>query len=275
VTGDSVLRRWAPPAYAALGKDSDITEGADTPPYDLPNLRAEWVDHPMPAELPIGWWRGVGPTHNLFKVEGFIDECAQACGKDPVAYRRMLLTKNPRARTVLDLAVAKMGASSQRGGKVRVGRGIALGAPFGSYVCSILDVEVSSQGEIRLVRSVTAVDCGVAINPDTVKAQVEGGLVFGWTAALHGRLTYAGGAVQQSNFHDYRMLRMDQAPLIEIHLIPSGESPGGIGETGTTAGPPAVRNAIFAATGIALRRLPIDREVLAGKKDAMTGRKTA
>ncbi len=265
VTSDSVLRRWAPPAYAALGKDGDLTEGAEEPPYDLPNLRAEWVDHPMPRDLPIGWWRGVGPTHNLFKVEGFIDECAQASGKDPVAYRRMLLAKNPRALGVLNLAADKMGWSKKVAGGApgaRVGRGVALGAPFGSYVCAMLEVEVSPQGEIRLRRSVTAVDCGIAINPDTVKAQVEGGLVFGWTAALYGQLTYEGGVAQQSNFHDYRMMRMGEIPPLEVHVVSSGEQPGGIGEVGTAIAAPALANALFAATGVKFRTLPIDRERL-------------
>jgi isoquinoline 1-oxidoreductase beta subunit len=265
VTSDSVLRRWIPQAYAEAGKDTDVTEGCDDPPYDLPNLRAEWVDHPMPAGLPIGWWRGVGPTHNLFKVEGFIDECAKACGKEPVAYRRMLLKKNPRALGVLNLAAENMGWATPpttRTDGVRVGRGVALGAPFGSYICAMVEVEVSPQGEIRLTRSVTAVDCGIAVNPDTVRAQVQGGLVFGWTAALYGELTYERGAVQQSNFHDYRMMRINEVPPLEVHVVPSGESPGGIGEVGTAISAPALANAITAATGVRFRKLPIDRSLL-------------
>jgi isoquinoline 1-oxidoreductase beta subunit len=137
------------------------------------------------------------------------------------------------------------------------------------------EVEVDSTGDVRVHRIVSAVDTGIAVNPDTVIAQLQGGLIFGLTAALYGEITIDEGRVQQSNFHDYRMLRIDQAPAIEVHVIKSGEAPGGIGETGATAGPPAVRNAILAATGIALRRLPIDRDVLAGKKDPVTGKKTA
>jgi isoquinoline 1-oxidoreductase beta subunit len=263
VTSDSVLRRFAPPAFAALGKDGDITESAAEPPYDLPNLRAEWVDHPMPQALKVGWWRGVGPTHNLFKVESFLDECAAACRQDPVAYRRMLLHKNPRALGVLNLAVEKMGPASARGGDgLRVGRGVALGAPFGSFICTVLDVAVTPQGEVRLLRAVAAIDCGLAINPDTIQAQIEGGLVFGWTAALYGELTYVGGAAQQSNFHDYPMMRIHETPPIAVHVVASAETPGGIGEVGTAIAAPVLANAICAATGVRFRKLPVDRSQL-------------
>ena len=139
---------------------------------------------------------------------------------------------------------------------------------FGSFIATVAEVEVDSNGEVHLRRMVSAVDTGIVVNPDTVVAQLQGGLIFGLTAALYGEITIDKGRVQQSNFHDYRMLRMNQMPAIEVHLIPSGEAPGGIGETGTTAAPPALNNAIFAATGIRLRRMPIDREVLAGRKPA-------
>ncbi len=272
VTSDSVLRRWVPQAFAATGKDGDVTEGAAEPPYDLPNLKVEWVRHDMPDALPIGWWRGVGPTHNLFKVESFIDELAHAAGKDPVAYRRALLKKNPRVLGVLNLAADKMGwvqplAGPKRAGG-RIGRGVAVGSPFGSHVCAMVEVEVSPQGEIRIRRSVSAVDCGVAINPNTVEAQVQGGLVFGWTGALYSQLTYADGAVQQSNFHDYRMMRLNETPPLEVHVVKSGESPGGIGEVGTAIAAPALANAIFAATGVRIRTLPIDRTLLVANKSA-------
>jgi isoquinoline 1-oxidoreductase beta subunit len=131
----------------------------------------------------------------------------------------------------------------------------------------VVEAEIDEQGEVRVRRIISAVDTGIAVNPDTIAAQIEGGLIFGLTAALYGEITIENGRVQQSNFHDYRMLRIDQAPKIDIHLIKSGEPPGGIGETGVTAGPPALRNAIYAATGVALRRLPIDRALIsAGKK---------
>ena len=139
---------------------------------------------------------------------------------------------------------------------------------FGSFIATVAEVEVDSDGGVLVRRITSAVDTGIAVNPDTIVAQLQGGLIFGLTAALYGEITIDRGRVQQRNFNDYRMLRIDQAPVIDVHLIPSGEAPGGIGETGTTAAPPAVRNAIYAATGIALRRLPFDRDVLAGRKQA-------
>jgi isoquinoline 1-oxidoreductase beta subunit len=139
----------------------------------------------------------------------------------------------------------------------------------------VTEVEVDKSGEVRVHRIVSAVDTGIVVNPDTVIAQIQGGLIFGVTAALYGEVTIDKGRAQQSNFHNYRVLRIDQTPVIEVYLVPSGEAPGGIGESGTTAGPPALRNAIFAATGIPLRRLPVDRDVLAGKKDVVTGQKSA
>jgi isoquinoline 1-oxidoreductase beta subunit len=139
---------------------------------------------------------------------------------------------------------------------------------FGSFIATVVEAEVDEQGEVRLRRVTSVVDTGIAVNPDTIVAQLQGGLIFGLTAALYGEITIENGRVKQSNFNDYRMLRIDQVPRIDVHIVTSGEAPGGIGETGVTAGPPALRNAIFAATGIALRRLPIDRDVLAGRKRA-------
>ncbi|MGC1303198.1 MAG: xanthine dehydrogenase family protein molybdopterin-binding subunit, partial [Caulobacteraceae bacterium] len=261
VTSDSVARRWAPVILRKDGFDSDTTEGAAETPYALKNVKVEWAPHHLPGDMPVAWWRGVGPTHNLFKVESFIDECAHAAGKDPVAYRRALLHDNPRALGVLNLAAEKMGWGASPTGE-RVGRGIALGAPFGSYVCTALEIEVSPQGEIRLRRSVTAIDCGIAINPNTIEAQIQGGLVFGWTAALYSQITHQNGVVQQSNFHDYRMMRMNETPRFEVHIVPSGETPGGMGEVGTAIAAPVLGNAIFAATGVRIRTLPVNRDLL-------------
>ena len=241
VTGASVLRRWAPKAVRADGFDSDTTEGADNPPYDLPNLKAEWVPFEMPKDLPVGWWRGVGPTHNLFKVESFIDELAHAAGKDPVAYRRALLQKNPRVLALLDLVAEKSAWDSPRA--ARIGRGIAIGSVFGSHVCVMVEVEVSPERAVMMRRAVAAIDCGFVINPNTVEAQIQGGLVFGWTGALYSRLTYEQGAVQQNNFNDYRMMRINETPPIEVHIIKSSAEVGGIGEVGTAIAAPALGNA--------------------------------
>jgi isoquinoline 1-oxidoreductase beta subunit len=265
VTGASVARRWVPEALRADGFDSDTTEGAAEPPYDLPNLKVEWAPYDLPEALPVGWWRGVGPTHNLFKVESFIDELAHEAGKDPVAYRRAMLQKNPRALGVLNLAADKMGWGSGGGGD-RIGRGVALGAPFGSYICAIVEAEVTAQGEIRLRRAVAAIDCGFVVNPNTVEAQIQGGLVFGWTGALYSHLTYAGGAAQQSNFNDYRIMRINETPPIEVHIVNSTEEWGGIGEVGTAIAAPALANAVFSATGVRLRELPLDRKQLINDK---------
>jgi len=275
IVGSSIIARWLTPAFQK-GVDIDAVDAAIDLPYDFPDMRIEYVRNEPPG-VPTGFWRGVGPNNNVFAIEGFMDELAKKAGQDPVAFRRSMLDKNPRMKAALDLVASKAGwgqpLPARNGG--RTGRGLGVQAAFGSYIATVAEVEVDKSGEVRVHRIVSAVDTGIAVNPDSVVAQLQGGLIFGLTAALYGEITIEKGRVQQSNFHNYRMLRIDQAPLIEVHLIPSGESPGGIGETGTTAGPPAVRNAIFAATGIPLRRLPIDRDVLAGKKDAMTGKKTA
>jgi len=208
----------------------------------------------------------VGPNNNVFAIESFIDELAKKAGKDPVAFRRDMLGKSPRLKAALELAASKSGWGTAL--PPRTGRGVAVQTSFGSFIATVAEAEVDESGEVRVRRIVSAVDTGIVVNPDTVVAQLQGGLIFGLTAALYGEITIDKGRVQQSNFHDYRMLRIDQVPAIEVHLINSGEAPGGIGETGTTAAPPALGNAIFAATGIRLRRLPIDRKVLAGRKQA-------
>ena len=177
-----------------------------------------------------------------------------------------MLTNQPRFLSVLNLAAEKSGWGQPL--PARVGRGVCLQPSFASFIATVVEAEVDEQGEIKLRRVTSVVDTGIAINPDTIKAQIEGGLIFGLTAALYGEITIDKGRVQQSNFHDYRMLRIDQAPKIEVHVIKSGEAPGGIGETGVTAGPPALRNAIYAATGVPLRRLPIDRALIAAGKKA-------
>jgi isoquinoline 1-oxidoreductase beta subunit len=177
-----------------------------------------------------------------------------------------MLRKQPRLLAALDLAAAK----SEWGKPLpaRVGRGVCVQPSFGSSIATVVEAEVDLDGEVSLRRITVAADVGLLVNPDSVEAQLQGGLVFGLTAALYGEITIAKGRVMQSNFNDYRMLRIDQMPKIEVHLIKSGEAPSGVGETGTTAGPPALRNAIFAATGVALKRLPVERELLAARTTA-------
>ena len=261
ITSGTVLGRWMPAAMGKDGMDDDIIECAAQTPYAIPNLDVNWVRHDMPAGLELGWWRGVGPTHNLFVIESFMDELAHAAGKDPIDYRRVLLAKDSRALGVLELAARKIGWGSGAL-PARVGRGVALGSPFGSHVCLIVEAEVTPQGEVRLRRAVAAIDCGIAINPSSVEAQVQGGLLFGLSAALYSAITVKDGAFEQSNFHDYRNLRMNEVPQVEVYRVDSPEPPGGLGEVGTAIAAPALCNAIFAATGVRLRSLPVDKHHL-------------
>jgi isoquinoline 1-oxidoreductase beta subunit len=256
LVGPSILARWAPPAFKD-GIDGDAVDGAAQLLYDIPAIQVEYVRHEEPV-LNTGFWRGVGVTHNTFVIESFIDELAAAARQDPLVYRRALLGKSPRARAVLDIAAKAAGW----GGKLPPGhgRGISLlYSGWDTYVAEVAEVEVSSSGEVRVHRIVCAVDCGTVVNPDTVKAQIEGGVVFGITGALYGEVTLKNGRVQQSNFSDYRMLRMSEAPAIEVHLVRNNETPGGIGEPGTAATAPALANAVFAATGKRIRRLPLQK----------------
>ncbi len=264
ITGSSVVARWLPPAYTK-NVDFDAVDSAVDMPYAIPNFRVEYVRR-EPLSVPTGFWRGVGPNNNVFAIESFMDELAHKSGKDPVAFRLSMLDKTPRLKSVIQLAAQKSGWGSAL--PARTGRGIAAQISFASFIATVCEAEVDGNGEVKIRRLISVVDTGIAVNPDTVIAQLQGGLIFGLTAALFGEITIAKGRVQQSNFHDYRMLRINEVPNIEVHLVKSGEAPGGIGETGATAGPPALGNALYAATGIRLRRLPIDREVLAGRKQA-------
>ena len=262
VSGSSIMARWAPSIFVN-GIDIDAVDSAVDMPYDIPNRRVEYVRAEPPA-VPTGFWRGVGPNNNVFATECFMDELARKAGVDPIEFRRGMLGNNPRLKAALDLVAEK----SDWGKPLppRTGRGVCVQPSFGSFIATVVEAEVADNGEVRLRRVTSAVDTGIAVNPDTIVAQLQGGLIFGLTAALYGEITIERGRVQQSNFNNYRMLRIDQVPNIEVHVIKSAEDPGGIGETGCTAGPPALRNAIYAATGVALRRLPIDRAAIAVNK---------
>ncbi len=264
VTGSSIMARWAPSIFLN-GIDIDAVDSAVDMPYDIPNLQVEYVRAEPPA-VPTGFWRGVGPNNNVFATEAFMDELARKAGKDPIDFRRGMLGNNPRLLAALNLVAEKSNWGEPL--PARVGRGVCVQPSFGSFIATVVEAEVDDKGEVQLRRVTSAVDTGIAVNPDTIVAQLQGGLIFGLTAALFGEITIDKGRVRQSNFNDYRMLRIDEVPKIDVHVIKSGEDPGGIGETGCTAGPPALRNAIYAATGVALRRLPIDRAALATAKKA-------
>jgi isoquinoline 1-oxidoreductase subunit beta len=256
--GSSVIARYLPPAFKD-GLDPDSTEGAIDLVYALPNKHVEYV-RVEPPGVPTAFWRSVGPSHTVFVVESFMDELAAAAKQDAVAYRLALLDKTPRAKAVLALAAEKAGWGQPL--PERVGRGVSVQNVFATYMAQVAEVEVSKDGAVRVRRVVCAVDCGTVINPDTVQAQVQSAIIFGITAALHGQITLKDGRVEQTNFDNYRILRMNEAPAIEVHIVQRSEPPGGIGECGTSAIVPAVANAIFAATGKRLRKMPVDAAAL-------------
>jgi isoquinoline 1-oxidoreductase subunit beta len=254
IAGSSIVARYLPPLFKD-GYDFDAVEAAARPPYALSNIYVDYV-RVEPPGVRTAFWRGVGATHNVFVVESFMDELAHAAEQDPVAYRKALLGHNPRALAVLSLAAERAGWGSQL--PARHGRGISVQFAFGSYMSQVAEVEVAADGSVKVKRIVCAVDCGMYVNPDTIEAQVQGGTLFGLTAALHGSITFKDGRVEQSNFDNYQLMRIDEAPVIETHLIKNAEAPGGIGEAPTSVVSAAVTNAIFAATGYRVRMLPID-----------------
>ena len=257
--GSSVIARWLPPGFKD-GLDPDSTEGAIDLVYDMPNFHVEYT-RVEPPGIPTGFWRSVGPSHNVFVVESFVDELAAAAKQDPVAYRRAMLGKNPRAKVVLDLVAEKSGWGNPLP-KGR-GRGVSLQFAFGSWQAQVAEVEVSPKdGTVRVHRVTCAMDCGTVVNPNTVQAQLQSGIMFGTTAALYGEITLKGGRVEQTNFDTYQILRINEAPTVDVHLVANTEPPGGMGETGTSAVVPAIANAIFAATGKRLRKMPVDASVL-------------
>jgi isoquinoline 1-oxidoreductase subunit beta len=253
IVGQSIMQGTLFEAFGIKdGIDSASVEGAADLIYGVPNLQVDL--HTPKIGVPVQWWRSVGHSHTGFSVEAFFDEVAHAGGKDPYQLRRSLLAKQPRMLAVLDLVAekAKWGSKLPAG----VGRGIAAHFSFDSYVAQVVEASVD-KGEVRVHRVVCAVDCGRVVNPDTVHAQLESGIIFGLTAALKTEITLKDGRVEQSNFNDYPMLRMFESPVIESYIVPSTEKPTGVGEPGVPPVAPALTNAIFAVTGKRIRRLPI------------------
>jgi isoquinoline 1-oxidoreductase beta subunit len=260
IVGQSIMQGTPFEAYGIKdGIDSASVEGAADLLYGMPNLQVDL--HTPKIGVPVQWWRSVGHSHTGFSVEAFLDELAHAGGKDPYELRRKLLAKQPRMLAVLELAAQKADWGSQL--PPGVGRGIATHFSFDSYVAQVVEASVEKGGAVRVHRVVCAVDCGLVINPDTVRAQMEGGIIFGLTAALKTEITLKEGRVEQGNFDDYQMLRIFESPEIEVHIVPSGENPTGVGEPGVPPVAPALANAIFRATGKRVRRLPIRASDLA------------
>ena len=259
IAGQSILKDTVFSGAIIDGIDAVSVEGAADLPYAIPNVRVDLHSPELP--IPVQWWRSVGHSHTAFVVESFIDELAHAAGQDPYGFRHGLLAGQPKCQAVLELAAGKAGwGTPPPAGRAR---GIAVHESFGTPVAQVAEVSVSD-GKVRVHRLVCAVDCGFAVNPDTVAAQMEGGIVFGLTAALYGAITFKEGRVEQGNFRDYPLLRINEMPEIEVHIVPSAAPPSGVGEPGVPPIAPAVANAIFAATGKRIRTLPIRPETLKG-----------
>lgn len=253
VVGPSIMTRFSA-FFGPLpgGLDSTSVEGAADIPYGIPNIHCDWVR--ADVGVPVGFWRSVGHSQNAFVTECFIDELAGAAGQDPYQFRRSLLAGAPRHLGVLELAATKAGwGSALPEGRAR---GIAVAESFGSYVAEVAEVSLEN-GKPRVHRVVCAIDCGVHVNPDIIAAQMASGIVFGLTAALYGEITIDNGGAKQGNFDSYRMLRLREMPEVEVHIVPSTDGPGGVGEPGTPPIAPAVVNALAALTGQRIRKLPI------------------
>jgi isoquinoline 1-oxidoreductase beta subunit len=238
------------------GIDHTSVEGASDTPYSIPNLQVEL--HSTTNGVPVLWWRSVGHSHTAFVMESFMDELAHKAGLDPYRYRHTLLAKHPRNLKVLQTAAEKAGWGKPLP-KGRA-RGIAVHESFGSYIAQVAEVSLDKGGTIKVHRVVCAIDCGRIVNPDTIKAQMESGIIFGLSAALHGAITLKNGRVEQGNFDSYPLVRMAGSPKIEVHIIDSNEEPGGVGEPGVPPIAPAVANALFALNGARVRTLPMTPE---------------
>lgn len=256
IAGASVLARFAPEAVPENGLDGDAVEVAMHPIYAMPNLRVNYVPVP-PRALHQSWWRGVGPLRSTYMLESFIDEVARSVEQDPVDYRMALLGSHRRAQGVLRLAAEKAGWGEPL--EAGHGRGVAVQEVFGSFLATVVELQVSEDKGVRLKRLVVAIDCGQVMNPVSVKSQIEGGTLFGLSAALFNEITVREGRVEQTNFHDYRQLRISDAPPVETYIVESCEAPGGVGEAGTAMIAPALVNALAAANGTRIRRLPLAR----------------
>ncbi|WP_252346836.1 molybdopterin cofactor-binding domain-containing protein [Acetobacter sp. P1H12_c] len=261
-TGSAVTARWYPEGMQG-GLDPDAVEGATQTPYNLPDHLVEFV-RDEPDAVTTLWWRGVGPTHNVFVVESMIDELAHQAAQDPLAFRKTLAAHQPRALKVLNEVEKQSGwGKSLPSGH---GMGVALHYSFQTWAATVLEVAVEADGQIRLIQAHSAVDCGPVVFPDGIVAQIQGGLIFGLTMALYNEITLKNGRVEQTNFHNYRMMRLNEAPDIQVHLVSDPDAEiGGIGEVGTVAAAPALANALFAATGKRLRRIPFARQMGGGK----------
>ena len=259
IAGQSILKGTAFENFLIKdGIDATSVEGATTLPYHIPNMQVEL--HTVEQPIPVQWWRSVGHTHTGFSTEVFIDQLAHAAGKDPVDYRLQLLKDHPRHAGVLKLAAEKAGWGNPL--PKGIYRGVAVHESFNSFVAQVAEVAVGEDGRFKVERIVCAVDCGIAINPDIVKAQMESGIGYGLSPALMSEITLKDGQVVQSNFHDYQVLRMNQAPKIDVHIVPSAEAPTGVGEPGTPPVAPAVANALAAATGSWQHQLPLKGALL-------------
>jgi isoquinoline 1-oxidoreductase beta subunit len=257
IVGQSIIAGTAfESAMVKDGIDNTSVEGAANTPYAIPNLQVEL--HSPKNAVPVLWWRSVGHSHTAFVMESFLDELAHKTGQDPYQYRRLLLVKHPRILKVLETAAKKAGWGKPL--PKGYGRGIAVHESFGSFIAQVAEVSLDSKGNIKVHRVVCAVDCGRIVNPDTIKAQMESGITFGLSAALYGAITLKNGRVEQGNFHDYPLVRMQAMPHVEVHIIQSSEPPGGVGEPGVPPIAPAVANALFAATGARVRSLPMTPE---------------
>ena len=253
IVGQSIMAGGPFEVMVKDGIDPTSVEGAATIAYKIPNIDVELST--TKTGVPVLWWRVVGSSHTTFAVEAFIDEVAHTAGKDPFEFRRELLEQEPRMKAVLELAADKAGWSNGPLPKGK-GRGIAVGEAFKTYVAQVAEVSVDDMGRVTVDRVVCAVDCGIPINPDVITAQMEGGIGFGLGAVMYGAITLHDGRVEQDNFNSYRVLRFNEMPKVEVHIIPSAEAPTGVGEPGVAPIGPAVANAIFAATGTRVHVLP-------------------